>query len=148
VSPYIVTTKRRCDQPACDRSEPCSAERSGWCAHPNSDDGDGNRTPVSRRAVATLKEAEAICDSRIEQQRDSFDLPGMADAFEQVEDVMEESGGTVGPLPDGTVIEVEPTTWLAIAETVGMTWWSTATTPEATRRREQAVLDAYNARQA
>lgn len=33
----------RCDQPACDRTEPCSAERSGWCAHPDAQDGFGRR---------------------------------------------------------------------------------------------------------
>ena len=57
----------------------------------------------SRRAVATLEEArEAVSDALYENgaEPDSWRL---AEQF----DTMPESGGTIGPLPDGTMIEVE-----------------------------------------
>jgi hypothetical protein len=92
MSPYIITMKQECDQPACERVEPCDAERSGWCAHPHSDDGFGNRTPLSRRVVATHYD---VWDAVPAEARKH--LVGM-----------NPSGGTIGPLPDGTVIEVAP----------------------------------------
>jgi hypothetical protein len=33
------TQARPCGQPACDRTTPCEAGRSGWCAHPDAEDG-------------------------------------------------------------------------------------------------------------
>lgn len=50
---------------------------------------------VSRRTVATLDEARAVAKKL-----------SNADAQRQWE-ALEESGGMIGPLPDGTVIEVE-----------------------------------------
>jgi hypothetical protein len=71
----------------------------------------------SRRAVATLEEAHEHVSDII----DAHGSGGRAWAWH-------ESGGTVGPLPDGTLIEVEAVKW---------------SDSEAQRR----ILDAYNARQ-
>jgi hypothetical protein len=152
VSPYIVTTKRRCDQPACDRSEPCSAERSGWCAHPNSDDGDGNRTPVSRRAVATLEEAREEARDRLRENRSLYGDSNEYRRFGEMIPALPEQGGAVGPLPDGTVIEVEQVGWSELARLAGRTRYTVPpdepVDPDGLGRKGwQVILDTYNARQ-
>jgi hypothetical protein len=80
--PYVITVKRPC--PGCD---------------------DGETHERSRRAVAGLEEAR-------EAARDSVYVHiGTSDrwlSFMRTVDDLGESGGTVGPLPDGTVIEVAP----------------------------------------
>jgi hypothetical protein len=108
VSPYIVTTKRL-----------------------GPDEGTGHvlaRYSVSRRAVATLEEAQ--------------DLVREAGATVTAA-VITESGGTI-TLPDGTEIEVEQTTPQAIYAELrphsSLPWWRNYTL--------DALLDAYNARQA
>jgi hypothetical protein len=59
-----------------------------------------------RTAVATLDEARGAADRIV--------LDGYADSFKSANDdrnallALPESGGTIGPLPDGTVIEVRP----------------------------------------
>lgn len=90
----------------------------------------------SRRAVATLDEAmDYLCELVL--------FAGDPDAALPVD----ESGGTVGPLPDGTVIEVEATTRLE-----AVAWLIDVAHP----RRDWAAMpdeefwlywiDAYNAR--
>jgi hypothetical protein len=56
---------------------------------------------------------------------------------------LDEAGGTVGPLPDGTVIEVAPATWrdLAAQASLDIAWVASADTDEA------EIIDAYNAEQ-
>lgn len=81
----------------------------------------GIKAATTRRAVATLEEARAIARETVPRVFSPF-IPA--------------SGCTIGPLPDGTVIEVEPTTWYKLAEAVGM-----ASNPFNTE-----ILDAYNAR--
>jgi hypothetical protein len=106
MSPYIVTTKRR------------GYMGLGLVRSPR---------VVSRRAVATLEEAQ--------------DLVREAGATVAAA-VITESGGTI-TLPDGTVIEVEQTTVEAIANEVVPAaghFWTAADVPK--------ILDAYNARQA
>jgi hypothetical protein len=78
---------------------------------------------VSRRAVATLEK-----------------LPGMTES-QMV--ALKEHGGTVGPLPDGTMIEVEQTTWADLALALGWLSFDGGST-----EGQQRLLDAYNARQA
>jgi hypothetical protein len=80
--PYIVITERP-SQPDAGNS----AQR--------------NRS-VSRRAVATLEEARREA-GRACLGSTSLDLRNVEQAR-----TLPESGGTVGPLPDGTVIEVRP----------------------------------------
>jgi hypothetical protein len=52
-----------------------------------------------------------------------------------------ESGGTIGPLPDGTVIEVTPQTWGQLSQAAG---------PQYRNRYAMsnvAILDAFNKRE-
>jgi hypothetical protein len=133
--PYIVTTKR------------------GDPPFPN------NPAILSRRAIATLDEARIFCTTYI-SDRWSFRSerfakadgdryqPSAAEPYDFAIS-LPESGGTIGPLPDGMVIEVEATTWLDLAREAGL--------PDMrlfARRAEldvpgwqRLVLDAYNARQ-
>jgi hypothetical protein len=80
---------------------------------------------LSRRAVATLEEARTLL---IRSEHGGSLSTALLDTLP----------GTVGPLPDGTVIAVEQTNWTDLAEPF---------TPESFFG-EQAILDAYNARQA
>jgi hypothetical protein len=93
---------------------------------------------ASRRAVATLEEAREECDKIVRLRAKD------PDEFERLiwaSMALPESGGTVGPLPDGAVIEVAPTAIGDIAEDAfsdrsidpnPMTWTE--------------IIDAYNAR--
>ena len=83
MSPYIVTTKRR------DLFDVMGADRDRW-------------TEVSSRTVDTLDEA------RQEVWNDCLGEKGLVRelAYAQLTR-FSRSGGTVGPLPDGTLITVE-----------------------------------------
>jgi hypothetical protein len=96
---------------------------------------------VSRRAVATHAQALLIA-SGVYQQAVGYrkNLGAEENLRRQAEDFarwgswdVPESGGTVGPLPDGTVIEVERVTWGQLAYRAF---------------EKQEILDAYKARQA
>jgi hypothetical protein len=87
-------------------------------------------TDMSRRAVATLEEARvALLDFAI----------GWDDTtpIQEAADNLSVTGGTVGPLADGTVIEVTRVTWSDIQAELrtGYDWQAPA-----------VVIDAYNAR--
>lgn len=112
---------------------------------------------ASRRAVATLEDRKQP-NGEIEKGARTVvhDIVAAADCngewssadyrFYQQARSITESGGTVGPLPDGTVIEVEPTTWKALTPDPG--WGFTVARAEAgDAKAQQAILDAYNARQ-
>jgi hypothetical protein len=60
---------------------------------------------TTRLAVATLDEARDAC--RAVDPDDNAEVRG---PLTRMVDALTESGGTVGPLPDGTVIEVTPVT--------------------------------------
>jgi hypothetical protein len=132
--PYVVTTKRL------------------------TPDGLGVTRPNERRAVATLEEArQAVNDAdeigAVEDllfdlaqtvMRDDPQLHWDRDrgliylrAWDQL---IPESGGTVGPLPDGTVIEVEPVEWYWLYDKSGYGRTSQAS--------DDTVIAAYNAREA
>lgn len=55
-------------------------------------------------------------------------------------EALTESGGSIGPLPDGTTIQVEPMSWVDILCTLGRTNLSANSKDE--------ILAAYNAKQA
>jgi hypothetical protein len=112
MSPYIVTTR-----------QPAKVDH---------DEERAEREHVSRRAVATLEEARdfiySLCaETDVDDERIADDI-----------DRLPESGGSVGPLPDGAVIEVEQTTWRDLG-------WVGATMPDSGIAR--SLTDAYNARQ-
>jgi hypothetical protein len=90
-----------------------------------------DRGGVSRHAVATLEEAQDHIYSVCAEGETDDEI--IADEIDR----MPEQGGTI-TLPDGTVIEVEQTRWIDLIHA------STATTDSS----DQAILDAYNARQA
>ena len=136
--PFIVTTKRPLSCTCWGRveAEMCRACRKGG-------------KDVSRRAVATLEEARQIVLDFLE-----FDIAAeqvdadMMDAQYRYAEALPESGGTVGPLPDGTVIEVERVSWHDLthhAPNVGRFWLPATGGDEASRT---AILDAFNAREA
>jgi hypothetical protein len=126
VSPYIVTTKR-----------------------PNKDDAPvWDRFDLSRRAVATLDEARKVChDAVLASELPTHEVMDPAhDRFYDAALTLPD-GGTVGPLPDGTVIEVEATTWadLASASVIDPAVRNRAVNGDTAMR--QRILDAYNAQQ-
>jgi hypothetical protein len=116
----------------------------------------------SRRAVATLDELEA---------RLYNEVAGIhGEAFEPlcatIEDLClridsgEESGGTVGPLPNGTVIEVERATWCSLDRAALIAVHGTTLDPvtcmdrsldcpesQIGEGRQQQIIAAYNAAQ-
>jgi hypothetical protein len=102
--PYVVTTKR---------PTPIVAGGHGW----DSDEYglvDNENPIVSRHAVATLEEARdkgwAEARRHLHVDQGASEWVRWGDAFRD----LPESGGTVGPLPDGTVIKVEPTSKQAL----------------------------------
>jgi len=65
----------------------------------------------TRRAVATLEEARAAVNNALYRIEGEMDDPRPLAGFYAQADTLPESGGTIGPLPDGTVIEVRRRSW-------------------------------------
>ena len=102
--PYLVTTKR-----------PDGDDRNCNCLVPYME-GAGNHSPgcacftprvVSRRAVATLEEARKATRRKLEPFLPGGVLEGDPAKWLKAAWSIPESGGSVGPLPDGTLITVE-----------------------------------------
>jgi hypothetical protein len=91
--PYIVTTER----------ELPSAEDSSTLTY------------RERRAVATLEKARLVVREAV-FTGSALTAPAIWNSIA----VLPESGGTVGPLPDGTVIEVEAVSWADLRERAGL----------------------------
>ncbi len=95
----------------------------------------------ARRAVATLDEARervAIqASDRDGWNREGLELPAI--------------GGTVGPLPDGTVIEVEQVDWIDFERLAREAAGTTGDLPPIETfdndRYRAEIIDAYNAAQ-
>jgi hypothetical protein len=83
-------------------------------------------TERDRRAVATLDEAHDYIGTMTDDDA----------VWNDARHVIE-SGGTIGPLPDGTVIEVRHVDWIAMRTLAGRLPVRTHDKPE--------VIDAYNA---
>jgi hypothetical protein len=91
------------------------------------------RFDIDHAAVATLNKARAVASATIRS------LAGNGLTFNEAEtaalaslDRIGESGGTVGPLPDGTVIVVRRTDRRELADSLGLTdreqsWMTDAT---------------------
>jgi hypothetical protein len=102
MSPYIVTT-----------TKPCGAQFNR-CK-------DSEHATVTRRAVATLDEAVGACSREllVAEKGVTYADGAMghranvlrANAARRASEAISESGGTVGPLSDGTTIEVEHVRW-------------------------------------
>ena len=106
--------------------------------------------PVSRRAVATLEEARVTAHDVIMAGPTVkvADLPrdavfGYAGAHTAIEEVPE-SGGSVGPLPDGTVIEVERVSEGELGRAIGLNPGGRILAEMSTAE----IIAAYNAKQA
>lgn len=86
----------------------------------------------SVRAVATLEDAiQWVCE-----YADEYDAP--TPGFDALASAIAPHGGTVGPLPDGMVIEVQPITWADLASKAGF-----YAPPQYPNEREE-LLDAFN----
>lgn len=125
--PYLITVKRRDDD-----SREC-----GGCGE-RYDDGTAceDGAYVSRRAVATREDAETMLAEAVHSS-------GVTDDALAWAELIVRCGGTtapeLGPLPDGTVIEVERVEWIDLARTVGISGQR--------KLVAKPILDAYNARQ-
>lgn len=104
------------------------------------DQTDGVYGPESQPyAVATLEEA---CDAASEEGDRSFetiDGPRQPTDIVRAIDALPEHGGTVGPLPDGYVIEVQQVEWIELARLVELDCGALCAVPNA------EIIDAYNA---
>jgi len=105
--PYIITT-----------------ERTDVAAH-----GGTFQNVLSRIAVATLDEARRITAREYREHVHRF--MGFDTRW------ITESGGTVGPLPDGTVIEVRRVNWIDLGVPLGSAMYPVS---------EADALAAFNAR--
>lgn len=127
--PYIITTKAATEPDAYSRFKERQAT--------------GLAAPLSRRAVATLDEARTAAEDRV---IDALGVLGTHAASDERFDARElpEQGGTIGPLPDGTVIEVERVTYGQLRVMVdGDDSWDDAYTAD----EETEIIDAYNTAQ-
>lgn len=116
--PYIITVKRR---------------RPFTGTHATTPPDEWHR--VSRVAVATLDEQDTARALLNWRPGDTLTVRELQ-VIEGIERLPAE-GGTVGPLPDGTVIEVARATW---DDLVGPDGWNAHTT-------EAEVVAAFNARE-
>jgi hypothetical protein len=122
--PYIVTTTPR--------------EPEGW-------DDDSDFAP-SRRAVATLEEARRAARSTVERAM-PIDRPGFSPrhGFLCNTDALPEEGGTIGSLPDGTVIEVERVSEAALYNAIRPTLCCPTCGIQQSHVSGSHLIDAYNA---
>jgi hypothetical protein len=67
---------------------------------------------TTRQAVATLEEARGSAGTVVNALPD--DVERVRPFYDAIVD-LSESGGTIGPLPDGTIIEVRQVDWESIA---------------------------------
>lgn len=117
--PYVITAKR-----------------------PHYDPPDYGPFQTKRRAVATLADVKRDVLDVI-----NADAERSPEAWNAAYDVknatfaLPASGGTIGPLPDGTVINVEPTTWSNLIHALISDGDIT------TRWTRPEILAAYNAKQ-
>ena len=93
------------------------------------------RVTVTRIAVATLDEARDVVTGIVEE-REPFSHKVQETAGSNLS-AMRESGGTVGPLPDGTVIEVRRVNWIDLGVPLGSAMYPVS---------EADALAAFNAR--
>ncbi len=111
--PYIITTTKHLNDPS------------------------GGVDQTARRAVAALDEAWSHVFGAVQK----FEI--WSDGEDRIRRLIPESGGTVGPLPDGTVIEVARIGWKDLRS-------GAALGPKAVANEAEAITEAvadYNAAQ-
>lgn len=108
--------------------------------------------PDACHAVATLDEARSFATTIYDERRGTDeddaamgigpDDPIRGEWLDNFDAIQElpEAGGTIGPLPDDTVIKVERVNWNRLADLASYDPLSGATGS----RLAQAILDAYN----
>lgn len=92
---------------------------------------------VARRAVATL-EGREVWNSLY-----GVEIPNREQVVKQIA-ALPESGGTVGPLPDGTVIKVFVAGWIWLSREAGEPFRSGL---QRSPKWRTEIVDAYNARE-
>jgi hypothetical protein len=104
---------------------------------------------VSRRAVATLEEARSLAAVKVGELDDSEQTNAVCDwpmAYRAARE-MPASGARLSNFPDGTVIEVEKTTYVHLACDSDWKWPENDTDYSSPARHSTEVLAAYNAKQ-
>lgn len=140
--PYIVTTTKPTDPVFVGQIHMGTHTRDEWEA-----------THVSRLAVATLEEAQQEAWGVVSGRPWLNDV-STYQAAADVAHSLAESGGTVGPLPDGTLIEVERVGYFDLADQTDVpkeprsTSWGEIVMRPATVVTDAQILAAFNARQA
>jgi hypothetical protein len=97
---------------------------------------------TDRRAVATLDEARGAAQEAVDSAGPIKSRHSWEAICGYIAHTMGEEGGTVGPLPDGTVIAVERTGWDRLRDAIGQ---PTLTVCAFNADNRDAILDAYNA---
>ena len=126
--PYVITTVERESCPDCNGDPWSRSIATGEHGCESCSNHGTHLVPVSRRAVATLDEARIAVSTWITDRWSSN--PAFAHGDGELyqpktrpmvaqADTLPESGGTVGPLPDGTVIEVKRVGWRFIEDSIG-----------------------------
>jgi len=95
----------------------------------------------SRTAVATLDEALSDVSTIVCNLMAGENFGQYQDQFRAIGD----SGGSVGPLPDGTVIEVQRATWERLTHDAGLPIWHLPIQPLPAERHR--IIRAFNAAQ-
>lgn len=117
--PYIITTRR-----SAARLQP-------------------GQSTCDLRAVATLDEARSYCRSELRRsERGHLSIGRLGLSVAQ----LPESGGSIGPLPDGTKIDVEATGYATLARAAGFAGLGQHEDADV-RPTAAEILDAYNAAQ-
>lgn len=105
--------------------------------YPWADANEPARRARDRTAVATLDEAREAAHSAIP-------APTCGDYHGAIYS-LSDSGGTVGPLPDGTVIEVRPASWSELAQSLPAKRRAYVTAPAYVHGYTGEILAAFNA---
>lgn len=95
-----------------------------------------HRPAFTCHAVATLEKAQSVVNDYL------------AAKYSMLAPSLDEGGSTIGPLPDGTVIEVKSALILDLAAAAGYQIFSYAwQRPEFDQPSDQQIIDAFNAAQ-
>lgn len=141
MTPFIVTAKR--------------PERDGdthhWCGFGPDHDGpcpplDEAGRVVSCVAVATLEEAREMAKAEVVRCIGTKGWFGKS-VHEQYES-LPDSGGMIGPLPDGTLIEVRQVSWDDILRNLDVSGEEYERLADTNLTRDADVIAAFNAREA